>query len=212
MKETMIDQSYEYCLGVREYKPLLDMNFDGKDGFAVDNYPIKAISVPASEHIEIHDDSHHIWNEGTVKTPPTCITDGIKEFTCTVCGADKTEFIPALGHSWSDWTVTKEATKTEQSEKTRVCANCGKKETTSIPVNATEPPVAPTENITVAPTVNNNTNNNAVNTQTANEVSSANVPNTGDTSSLMILVSILLAAFSGISSGTALLKKTRKNK
>ena len=93
MKETMIDQSYEYCLGVREYKPLLDMNFDGKDGFAVDNYPIKAISVPASEHIEIHDDSHHIWNEGTVKTPPTCITDGIKEFTCTVCGADKTEFI-----------------------------------------------------------------------------------------------------------------------
>ena len=175
-KESMIDYAYEYCMNVKEYEPLMAMNFDGKDGFAVDNYPIKAISVPESEHSETHDDHSHIWNDGTIKVAPTCTTDGVKEFTCTVCGATKTETVSALGHNWSEWSVIKEATKTEEGQKSRKCANCGETETKSVPVNATETPTTPTTNNTT-PTQNNSTNNNtAVNTQTANEVSSSNAP------------------------------------
>lgn len=192
-KESMIDYAYEYCNTVKEYEPLLAMTFDGKDGFTVDNYPIKAISVPASEHGEVHDDNNHVWNDGVITTPPTCITDGIKTFTCTVCGATKTEFISALGHKWGEWTVTKEATATQQGEKIRICENCGKKETDTIPVNATETPTTPTQNNST-PTQNNSTNNNtAVNTQTANEVSSSNAPKTGDENYLIVLLTLVLA-------------------
>ncbi|MBQ7521598.1 MAG: LPXTG cell wall anchor domain-containing protein, partial [Clostridia bacterium] len=192
-KESMIDYAYEYCMNVKEYEPLMAMNFDGKDGFAVDNYPIKAISVPASEHSETHDDHSHIWNDGTIKVAPTCTTDGVKEFTCTVCGATKTETVSALGHNWSEWSVIKEATKTEEGQKSRKCANCGETETKSVPVNATETPTTPTTNNTT-PTQNNSTNNNtAVNTQTANEVSSSNAPKTGDENYLIVLLTLVLA-------------------
>lgn len=37
---------------------------------------------------------------GTVTTPATCTTDGVKTFTCS-CGDSYTEPIPATGHNWS---------------------------------------------------------------------------------------------------------------
>ena len=42
----------------------------------------------------------HTWNEGTVTTAPACEDPGVKTFTCTVCGAIRTESVPALGHDW----------------------------------------------------------------------------------------------------------------
>ncbi|MBE6985549.1 MAG: S-layer homology domain-containing protein [Ruminococcaceae bacterium] len=48
----------------------------------------------------------HSWDEGTVTTEPTCTAAGVKTFTCTVCGASKTEEIAALGHSYVDDTCT----------------------------------------------------------------------------------------------------------
>ena len=55
---------------------------------------------------DIKDDvSPHTWNSGTVTTAPTCTKAGERTYTCTECGATKTEPIPATGHSWkSDWT------------------------------------------------------------------------------------------------------------
>ena len=199
-KSAMIDYAYEYCNNVRAYAPLLAMNFDGKDGFTIDNYPIKAISVPAGEHVDAH--TVHTWDEGKVKVAPTCTTDGVKEFTCTVCGAVKTEAIPALGHHWGEWTVTKASTKTTEGEQTRVCTACGATETKSIPINTTEnPTTAPT-------TVNNNT---AVNTQTANETSSAKTPYTGDENPMKSLLALMLTGFGTMVTLTVFRKKTRKS-
>lgn len=39
----------------------------------------------------------HAWNDGVVTEQPTQTTDGVKTFTCTRCGATKTESIPATG-------------------------------------------------------------------------------------------------------------------
>ena len=40
----------------------------------------------------------HEWDEGKVTTEATCTTDGVKTFTCALCGNTKTESIVALGH------------------------------------------------------------------------------------------------------------------
>ena len=53
---------------------------------------------------EIADQAEHSWDEGTVTTPATCTTPGVKTLTCTVCSATKTKTIPASGHTWgTDW-------------------------------------------------------------------------------------------------------------
>ena len=51
------------------------------------------------------DVSPHTWDSGTVTTAPTCTKAGEETYSCTECGATKTEPIEATGHSWkSDWT------------------------------------------------------------------------------------------------------------
>ena len=57
----------------------------------------------------------HVWNDGVVTTPATCTVDGVKTYTCTKCGATKTEAVPAAGHNYVDG----------------VCTACGAKETVS---------------------------------------------------------------------------------
>ena len=39
----------------------------------------------------------HAWDEGKVTTQPTATTEGVKTFTCSRCGATRTEAIPATG-------------------------------------------------------------------------------------------------------------------
>lgn len=47
----------------------------------------------------------HTLDNGTITTAPTCTKAGERTYTCTECGATKTEPIDATGHSWkSDWT------------------------------------------------------------------------------------------------------------
>lgn len=47
----------------------------------------------------------HTWDSGTITTAPTCTKAGERTYTCTECGATKTEPIDATGHSWKfDWT------------------------------------------------------------------------------------------------------------
>ena len=63
----------------------------------------------------------HNWDEGTITTPKTCTTDGVKTYTCTRDNSHtRTETIPA-GHEWGEWVVTKEATVDEEGSKTRTC-------------------------------------------------------------------------------------------
>ena len=44
----------------------------------------------------------HTWDNGRVTQNPTCTGKGVKTFTCTVCGATRTEEIAAAGHKDAD--------------------------------------------------------------------------------------------------------------
>ena len=39
----------------------------------------------------------HIWNQGEITSAPTSTEPGVKTFVCTICGATRTETIPATG-------------------------------------------------------------------------------------------------------------------
>lgn len=45
------------------------------------------------------DETSHVWNDGEVTLDPTCIAEGVKTFTCTVCGATKTEPVEKADHT-----------------------------------------------------------------------------------------------------------------
>lgn len=54
----------------------------------------------------------HTWNAGVATKEPACTEAGVKTYTCTTCGATKTEEIPATGHNYNNG----------------VCSNCGDKQ------------------------------------------------------------------------------------
>lgn len=68
----------------------------------------------------------HNWNSGTITKQPTCKDTGIKTYTCTDCGATKTEDISKTNeHSYSGWV------KVNDSTHKHTCSVCGKEETAS---------------------------------------------------------------------------------
>ncbi|MGN0522400.1 MAG: leucine-rich repeat domain-containing protein, partial [Eubacterium sp.] len=80
-------------------------------------------------------ESLHTWNSGVVTKAPTCIETGIKTYTCTECGATKTEEIPTIEHTYDDGVVTKFATCTETGIKTYTCTVCDKEKMEEIPAS-----------------------------------------------------------------------------
>ena len=74
----------------------------------------------------------HAWNDGEVTTAPGCETEGVKTYTCTICGEIKTEAVDALGHSFGEWIETTAPTCTEAGVETRTCASCGETETREV--------------------------------------------------------------------------------
>lgn len=65
----------------------------------------------------------HTWDAGVVTKEPTCTEAGVKTYTCTTCGATKTEEIPATGHTWGDYEIT-HAVSGRDGTKTRTCSRC----------------------------------------------------------------------------------------
>lgn len=47
-----------------------------------------------------NDENPHVWDNGKVTVPSTCLTEGNRVFTCDECGATKNEPIQANGHNW----------------------------------------------------------------------------------------------------------------
>ena len=77
---------------------------------------------------------NHAWDEGVVTTEPTCTEDGVKTYTCSLCGETRTEPVPATGHTSDEGVVTTEPTCTETGVKTYTCTVCGQVlKTESIP-------------------------------------------------------------------------------
>ena len=71
----------------------------------------------------------HTFDEGKVTTEATCTEAGVKTYTCTVCGYEKTEEIPAAGHEFGSWKTVSAATVFAPKKQERTCGNCGEKET-----------------------------------------------------------------------------------
>lgn len=52
------------------------------------------------------DQAAHTWDNGVVTKESTCTEEGVKTFTCTVCGATRTESVKATGHNYSGGVCT----------------------------------------------------------------------------------------------------------
>ena len=95
------------------------------------------------KHVCENDENHletaaHSWDEGKITTGATCEEAGEKTYTCSDCGATKTEAVDKLEHSWETvWSVDKEATCKEEGSKSHHCKNCdAKTDVTVIPTMA----------------------------------------------------------------------------
>lgn len=56
----------------------------------------------AKEYARLHNvnfEAVDYWDNGEISTEPTCNKEGIKTYTCSVCGATKTESIPQTTHN-----------------------------------------------------------------------------------------------------------------
>ena len=104
----------------------------------------------------------HGWNSGVVTTQPTHTTFGVKTYTCSGCGATKTEQVAKLtehtygewqkhnadqhkktcacgdvvyeNHKWDAGKVTKQPTCKDTGVKTYTCSVCGETKTESVAV------------------------------------------------------------------------------
>ena len=58
----------------------------------------------------------HTWDAGKVTKQPTTSAEGVKTYTCTICGATKTEAIPKLAANGEDGTPFGKGTSVEAAE------------------------------------------------------------------------------------------------
>ena len=74
---------------------------------------------------EIPATGKHTWDNGTVTTEPTENEPGVRTFTCDVCGATRTETIPATGAHDYRFTRTVAPTCTADGYDLYTCSGCG---------------------------------------------------------------------------------------
>ncbi len=72
------------------------------------------------------------WDAGEVTLKPTCTEEGEMTYTCTGCGATKTETIAALGHKWDGGETTTKASCEKEGIKTFTCTVCDATRTEAI--------------------------------------------------------------------------------
>ncbi|MBQ9044965.1 MAG: leucine-rich repeat protein [Oscillospiraceae bacterium] len=101
--------------------------------------------IPQSDPIVLPaSGTEHVWDAGKVTTQPTCGDEGVRTFTCTICGETKTEAIPATGnHTWNSGVVSKAPTATEPGVRTYTCTVCGDTRTEVIPATGGDDPTPP---------------------------------------------------------------------
>jgi ribosomal protein L40E len=76
--------------------------------------------------------TEHDYQE-TSRTEPTCTAEGTVLYTCSKCGATKTETIAALGHNYTS-AITTAATCTATGVLTYTCSRCGDTYTEVLPM------------------------------------------------------------------------------
>ena len=97
------------------------------EGYTGDMY-CKDCGEKLSDGKTIAKATEHTWDAGKVTKAATCTEKGVKTYTCTVCGATKTEEIAATGHQHTEVRNKVEATCTKEGYSGDVyCTDCGTK-------------------------------------------------------------------------------------
>lgn len=65
----------------------------------------------------------HSWDAGTITKQPSCAADGVKTYTCQVCGKTRGEPVPGPDHSYGSWT------NADSTKHKHTCTVCGNEET-----------------------------------------------------------------------------------
>lgn len=75
----------------------------------------------------------HTWDTGKITKEATCAAEGVKTYTCSVCGTTKTESIPKLTtHKWDSGKVTTAASCVKKGVRTYTCTVCKTTKTESL--------------------------------------------------------------------------------
>lgn len=111
---------------------------EGRDGMATEQgyYALAAYYRFVNKQNRLYDMTDvcvtHTFGEWTTVKEATCTEAGSEKRVCSICSAEETRSIEALGHKFGEWTVTKKATCTEKGSQTRTCSVCQATETQDI--------------------------------------------------------------------------------
>ena len=92
----------------------------------------------------------HTWDAGKITAAPTCTTTGIKTYTCTSCGATRTENIDKTEHYFNKTVIP--ATSVNEGYTIYECNNCHYSYITDYTKKLEEPQTSSKNNITTAAT------------------------------------------------------------
>ena len=125
-----------------------------KEGNTTLTASLYGLTITDMPTITVHECDNH-WNDGEITTEPTCIKEGVKTFTCTICGDTKTETISKAAdkHLHSEIRDKKDATcKDEGYTGDTYCTDCGKKISSGKSIAKTETHSYDDGKITTKPT------------------------------------------------------------
>ena len=77
--------------------------------------------------------THEHFYVAAVTKDATCTETGIRTYTCSICGDQYLEEIPALGHAYGNWITTIQPTCTEAGTQNSTCSRCGDTQARTIP-------------------------------------------------------------------------------
>lgn len=85
------------------------------------------------DHVAVessYDGGAHQWGDWVETSSATCVDEGVKTSTCSLCGETKTETIPVNenAHDYSEWTVTASPVGNDPGTESRTCSHCGRTE------------------------------------------------------------------------------------
>lgn len=108
----------------------------GYKGTAAEQYVDHWLKVnpEGSRGLSFHaiDGEEHDFGPWETVSEATCAEEGARRHSCAICGAERTESLPALGHAWGEGVVTSEPTASAEGERTFTCGRCGVTRTESI--------------------------------------------------------------------------------
>ena len=159
---------------------------------------------------------NHTFDDWTITKEPTTTETGSRERTCSICKYTQTETLPVhthdvhdeawkydetqhwqecscgeklnvANHTYGDWKVTKEATETEAGSRERDCTVCEYVQTEAIPAGGTGEPTDSTD-----PTDSSDSQGQQ------DPSGDTGSPQTGDSSNMMLWISLMLASCGGV--------------